>query len=79
MVKRVRQAVGGSSYSAEIDQIRMSNTIIRNAVSIIIDGNPGPQALLALAGKIAVENSHITESIYRLERIGDAAKDQRTR
>jgi hypothetical protein len=79
MAKRVRQAVGGSTFAAECDQIRMSNTIIRNAVAIIIDGTPGPQALLALAGKIAVESSHITESITQLERIGEAAKSQRTR
>ncbi len=79
MAKRIRQEVGGSSYNAEIDQIRMSNTIIRSAVSIIIDGNPGPQALLTLAGKIAVEVSNITESVTQLERIGQAAKNQRTR
>lgn len=79
MAQRIRQAVGGSAYTAECVQIRMSNTIIRNAVSIIIDGNPGPQALLALAGKIAVETSHITEAVAQLERIGEAAKNERIR
>lgn len=74
-----KRTVGGNSFRAQIDEVRMSTTAIRKALNIIIEGSAGPSAIVALAAKIALETANITDAINTIENIGEKAKNERTK
>jgi hypothetical protein len=70
--------VGGYEFKNECTRIRNASTKIGEALSKIINDNPGPQTLYALMTKIAIENLTISNAINNIEKIGAHEKGKRT-
>ena len=70
--------VGGYEFNYELTRIRNAANTIRDALSRIIEENPGPQTIYALIAKSAVQIGIILDAISKIEEIGKRQKKQRT-
>lgn len=73
-----KQRIGGYGFNQELVRIRNAANAIRDAVSTILEGAPGPQTIIALAAKIALQITIILDATAKLKEIGKEAKEQRT-
>jgi predicted transcriptional regulator len=73
-----KRQVGGYEFKYECTRIRSSSTAINQALTQILETNPGPQTMAMLVAKMAVENSTINSALTNIERIGNEEKKKRT-
>lgn len=71
------QAIGGYKFHNECVRIKNASSAIRNALTQILETNPGPQTLYMLVAKMAVQVSTITDAVNIIEDIGKDAKTNR--
>lgn len=70
--------VGGYEFNQEITRIRNAANKIREALTTIIEGNPGPQTIIALAAQMALQITIILDANSKLKEIGKDTKKDRT-
>jgi hypothetical protein len=70
--------IGGYGYNQELTRIRNAANAIQDALRTIFEGNPGPQTIIALAGRIAFQITIILDATAKLKDIGQEAKKERT-
>jgi len=70
--------VGGYEFNNECNRIRQAANIIRDALQKVIEGNNGPQSIIAYVAKMAVQIGIILDAIGNIEEIGRQTRDQRT-
>jgi len=70
--------VGGYEFNYELNRIRNASDIIRDKLTKIIEGNPGPQTVIALAATMALQITIILDALLKLEKIGKEVKKDRT-
>ena len=73
-----RAQVGGYEFNYQLNRIRNSANSIRDSLSKIMEGNPGPQTIIALAGSMALQITVILDAITQIEKIGRNTKKDRT-
>ena len=66
-------------YAEQINQVRDAARVTRHNLQRIVDNQPGPQATAVLVARMALEQATIIESIETLSRIGQEAKQERTK
>lgn len=71
--------MGGYEFNYELNRIRTAADNIRNALSKIVDGNPGPQTIFALIAQAALQITTILDAITKIEKIGKDTKKNRTK
>lgn len=71
--------IGGYGYNQELTRIRNAAATIQEALTQIFEGNPGPQTIIALAGKILIQTTIILNATATLKEIGKEAKEDRTK
>lgn len=69
---------GGYEFNYQISRIRNAANTIREALSRIVDENPGPQTIWALIAKSAVQIGIILDAVTEIEKIGKETKKGRT-
>lgn len=67
--------LGGSIWKAEIARARDAASAIRNALTRIIDEQPGPLTTAMLLAKSGLALSEVEAAITHLEQIGRKAKN----
>ena len=70
--------VGGYGYNQELVRIRNAANAIQELLTIIFEGSPGPQTILAIAAKIMLQITVILNATAKLKEIGNEAKKERT-
>lgn len=74
-----KQQVGGYEFNYELSRIRTATDTIRDKLTKIIEGNPGPQTIIALAAIMALQIGIILDALLKLETIGKETKKDRTK
>lgn len=72
-----KKRLGGYEFNYEITRIRNATAAIGEALTKILENNPGPQTLYMLVARMAVENSNIVNALTNIEQIGQDAKNKR--
>jgi len=70
--------IGGYEFNQELVRIRNAANTIRESLSKILEGNPGPQTILALIAQTALQIPIILNAVSNIEKIGKDAKTKRT-
>ena len=70
--------VGDYEFNYELNRIRTAANNIRDALSKVLEGNPGPQTIIALIAKAALEITTILDAVTNIEKIGKETKKNRT-
>lgn len=71
--------IGGYEFNAELVRIRNAANTIRDALSKIVEGNPGPQTIIALIAQAALQIAIILDAVTNIEKFGKKAKKERTK
>jgi len=69
---------GGYEFNQELVRIRNAANTIRESLSKILEGNPGPQTILALIAQAALQIPIILNAVANIEKIGKQTKKDRT-
>ena len=70
--------IGGYEFNAELARIRNAANTMRDALTKLLEGNPGPQTIAALVARMALQISIIFDAIGNIQKIGNNAKKDRT-
>jgi hypothetical protein len=71
--------VGGYEFNYELTRIRNAADTIRGSLSKIIEGNPGPQTIIAHCATMALQITTILDATLKLTEIGKKVKKERTK
>jgi len=69
--------MGASNYNAELARIRSAANDIRFSLEKLIDGNTGPNAVIAHTARMAIKLNIIMDALPVLEQIGKDEKSER--
>lgn len=70
---------GGYEFNQEVVRIRNAANNIRDSLSKILEGNPGPQTILALIAQAALQIPIILNAVANIDKIGKETKKDRTK
>ena len=73
-----KRRIGGYDFQYECVRIEDASSALRNALTQIIETNPGPQTINALSARMAIQVSVITDAINQIKAIGRENKKART-
>ena len=71
--------IGGYEFNQELVRIRNAADTIRESLSKILEGNPGPQTIIALIARAALQIPIILSAVANIEKIGKETKKDRTK
>jgi len=71
--------IGGYEFNQELVRIRNAANNIRESLSKILEGNPGPQTIIALIAQAALQIPIILNAVTNIEKIGKETKKDRTK
>lgn len=73
-----QRQLGGYEFDFECNRIESSSDVLRQALTQMLDADPGTKTHYMLVAKMAVQVSTITDAINNIKAIGENAKRNRT-